>query len=490
MVFGVAPYIFFVWLRRWPVGRRVLAAACEILLHWVTAGTPELQPPPGAKKLYARPLIRGVRHMTSRSLPEVESYRFRTWSLPASALLMLLALAACAGPVRMNAVPDAQTTEAIVPGIPEARFWVDVDSESFRQVALQSFQREQAHLASTGHSGPLPTASFLSVSGGGDNGAFSAGLLKGWTDHGDRPKFKAVTGVSTGALVAPLAFLGPDYDNTLAEAYTEITSDDIFLARGFLTALFSDALADTFPMAKLIERYVTQDMLNAIAAEYAKGRLLFVGTTNLDARRPVVWNMTAIAASRSPNALPLFREILRASAAIPGAFPPIMVDVEVDGVRYQEMHVDGGALSQVFLYPPSLQLGRESARAHAERERQVYVIRNARIDPEWADVERRTLSIAGRAISTLIHSQGVGDLYRIYLTTQRDGVGYNLAYIGADFDAKHDEDFGQEFMRALYDYGYNLGRDGFPWRKSPPGFEGLDVDVERQKAASTGAPSS
>jgi predicted acylesterase/phospholipase RssA len=405
-----------------------------------------------------------------------------------AAIILPLLLAACAGPVRLNAVPDERTTEAIVPGIPEARFWVDKETEPFLREALHSFERERAYLAGTGHSGTLPPVSFLAVSGGGDNGAFGAGLLKGWTEHGSRPPFKGVTGVSTGALIAPLAFLGPDYDDTLAEAYTAITKDDIFEGRGMLAALFDDALADTFPMSKMIERFVTQDLLDAIAEEYEKGRLLFVGTTNLDARRPIVWNMTAIAASQSPGALPLFRKILLASAAVPGAFPPVMIDVEVNGQPYQEMHVDGGAMTQVFLYPPTLNVALQSNQVHAERERHVYIIRNARLDPEWADVERRTLSIAGRAISSLIHSQGVGDLYRIYLTSQRDGFDYNLAYIGADFDFEYEDAFDQAFMRALYEYAYELGRHGYPWRKTPPDFDNLDLTPKI--GADTGAPSS
>lgn len=411
----------------------------------------------------------------------------RVGNLLAAVLLPLL-LVACAGPIRLNAVPDERTTEATIPGIPGARFWVDKETEPFLREALHSFELEKAHLASIGHSGALPPVSFLAVSGGGDNGAFGAGLLKGWTEHGDRPVFKAVTGVSTGALIAPLAFLGPEYDDTLADAYTAITKADIFEDRGLLAAVFDDALADTVPMSKMIERYVTQDLLDAIAEEYGKGRLLFVGTTNLDARRPIVWNMTAIAASRSPDALPLFRKILLASAAVPGAFPPVMFDVEVDGKPYQEMHVDGGAMTQVFLYPPTLNVALQSTRLHAERERRVYIIRNARLDPDWADVERRTFSIAGRAISSLIHSQGIGDLYRIYLTTQRDGFDYNLAYIGANFDFEHDEEFDQAFMRALYKYAYDLGRQGYPWRKTPPDFDTLDLTPTIK--ANTSGPSS
>jgi hypothetical protein len=159
-----------------------------------------------------------------------------------------------------------------------------------------------------------------------------------------------------------------------------------------------------------------------------------------------------------------------ASAAIPGAFPPTMIDVEAGGRRFQEMHVDGGTSAQVFVYPPALNVAEISREHGFERERHVYIIRNARLDTDWADVERRTLSIAGRAISSLIHMQGIGDLYRIYTVAQRDKVDFNLAYIPSSFQAAHKEDFDTEFMRALFDEAYKMGSNGFPWEKVPPGF--------------------
>jgi hypothetical protein len=161
-----------------------------------------------------------------------------------------------------------------------------------------------------------------------------------------------------------------------------------------------------------------QALLDAIAAEYAKGRVLLIGTTNLDARRPVIWNIGQIAGSGHPGALDLVKAILIASAAIPGAFPPVMIDVEVDGKTYEEMHVGGGASSQVFVYPPGLSVAATSRAEGVTRERRLYVIRNARLDPDCAQVDRSTLSILERAVSSLIQTQGVGDLYRIYLAAQ------------------------------------------------------------------------
>lgn len=392
-----------------------------------------------------------------------------TWITLVS-LITLLLLQGCATPVRLAAVPAQDTTRAEIPGIPNARYWVDSDLEPFMRDTRAAFERERAFLARSGHQGPLPPVTFLAVSGGGDDGAFGAGLLVGWTQAGDRPEFKGVTGISTGALIAPFAFLGPAFDDELRTVYTTIGPPDVLQPRGLLAALTSDGLADNRPLWELISRYVNADLLARIAAEYEKGRWLLIGTTNLDARRPVIWNMGAIAASRDPKALDLFRRIMLASAAIPAAFPPTLFDVEVDGKPYQELHVDGGAMAQVFLYPPRLfDAIRNQGQKVPQRERKVYIIRNARLDPQWASVERSTLGIAGRAISSLIQTQGLGDLYRIYLTAQQDGLDYNLAYIGADFNAEHKEDFDTAYMRALFDYGYQLGRKGYPWHKTPPG---------------------
>jgi hypothetical protein len=134
------------------------------------------------------------------------------------------------------------------------------------------------------------------------------------------------------------------------------------------------------------------------------------------------------------------------------------------------MHVDGGAMAQVFLYPSYFSLAELAGQFDAQRKRTLYVIRNARLDPEWASVDRRTLDIVGRAVSSLITTQGLGDLYRIYLTTQRDGIDYNLAYIGPDFDAPHKEDFDTAYMQQLFDYGYKLAQKGYSWQKYPPGY--------------------
>jgi hypothetical protein len=327
------------------------------------------------------------------------------------------ALQACAAPERLAAVPDERVTDATIPGIPEARLFVEADPEPFARLGLESVRREMAYLEEQGQTGALPPSHFLVISGGGDNGAFGAGLLLGWTAAGDRPEFKLVTGISTGALIAPFAFLGSEYDAPLKEVYTSISADDIFVARGLVEGFLGDGLSDTTPLFGLLARYADQEMLDDIAQEYARGRLLLIATTDLDDLRPVVWNIGEIAASGDPKALELVHQILVASASIPGAFPPVMFDVEVDGKPYQEMHVDGGTMAQAFLYPPALDVGEVAAEHGIQRERYAYIIRNAKMDPDWASVERQTLDIIGRSIASLIHTQGIGDLYRMYLQT-------------------------------------------------------------------------
>ncbi len=381
----------------------------------------------------------------------------------------LAAIAACSHPTRGPAVPRADTARAMPLGIPNARFYADGDTNLMIQEGMRALQREMTALRAEGKNPTrtrLPPVYYLAVSGGGDNGAFGAGLLNGWSETGTRPEFKMVTGVSTGALIAPFAFLGPSYDAALREVYTSMTPDSIFRTRGVSAALFDDAMADTSPLADTIAKYADEKMFSAIAREYQEGRLLLVGTTDLDSQRPVIWNIGALAISGKPEALQLFRRILRASAAIPGLFQPVMVDVELDGRKYQEMHVDGGAIAQLFLSPPSLEAGRLM-----KRERHAYIIRNARLDPDYAMAERRTIDIAGRAINTMLAASGHNDVLRTYFVSQRDGVDYNLAYIGSDFTAEKTGEFNQAYMRALYQYGYQQAKTGREWHKAPPGLD-------------------
>lgn len=361
---------------------------------------------------------------------------------------------------------------AEVPGLRDVRYFAPQHAKAALADAVAALEKERALLAASGHRGPLPPMSFLAISGGGEDGAFGAGLLVGWSEKGGRPQFKVVTGVSTGALTAPFAFLGPAYDEKLKSIYTQITAKDIFESRWMLAALFDDAMSDTSPLRRTVAKFLDDKMVQDIAEEYRKGRMLLVATTNLDGQRGVVWNITKIAASGHPGATALIREILVASAAVPGVFPPVMIDVDVNGKRHQEMHVDGGASMQVFAYPPGLELEREARARGVTREKRMYVIRNARLDADMVQVDRRLLSIAGRSISSLIQNQGVGDLYRIYITSRQDKMDFNLAFIPPGFNVPLKEPFDRHYMNALFKVGYDLAVAGHRWHKAPPDLAG------------------
>jgi predicted patatin/cPLA2 family phospholipase len=388
-------------------------------------------------------------------------------------MLTSILIVGCSALPRLGAVPDRLAASAVIPGLEGVRYVVGDanDMQRLTRDVADTWPRERAWLAAQAKpSAKLPTSSLLALSGGGDNGAFGAGVLNGWTATGTRPEFLLVTGISTGALIAPFAFLGPKYDAVLRDLYTRNQRADILSIRKWWAILTEDAVADTTPLRMQLQKHIDQAFLDEIALEYDKGRELWISTTNLDAHQRVIWNMTKLAASKHPRSLALFHDVMLASAAIPGAFPPVMIDVELNGIPYQEMHVDGGIMAQVFVYPPNVKLADLSHSQDGERERQLYVLMNTRMDPNWAQTQRSVLSIAGRAISSMIHTQGVGDLYRIYLTAQRDQVQFNLTHIPEDFLHDHPEEFDNTFMQALYARGYQQAVSGQAWKKQPPGF--------------------
>jgi hypothetical protein len=387
------------------------------------------------------------------------------------AILLGAVLEGCAPLPRRPPVPEALTEQAVVPGIPDSRIWMDRDLRGFVRVVLEDNARERATLLQQGRSvDPLPPIDFLSISGGGDNGAFAAGVLSGWTAAGSRPKFRVVTGVSAGALIAPFAFLGPSYDYIVRQVATSLRPDAVFRFRNRIAGLLSDGMASSAPLRHLVDKYVTPEVLEKIAYEHGQGRALEIATTDLDAGRQVFWDMGAIAASKSPGALELFRSIMIASTSIPGAVSPVMIDVEVDGQRYQEMHVDGGVITQLFAYPSDALAELQKATGKPlNREVHLFVIRNGRLEPEWSGTPRRTLRIGGRAISALIQAEGVEDVHRVYRTARRDHVDFNLAYIGPDFPSTSHAIFDGAYMRSLFEYGYRLAETGKLWHSAPPG---------------------
>ena len=379
-------------------------------------------------------------------------------------LLLGALLAGCAGAPQRHPLPQELADSAQVPGIPAARHWGDEAPPAFRQwLDLPDAELQARYPALVGQ-----PHRYLLISGGGDDGAFGAGLLVGWTAAGNRPEFQIVTGISTGAIIAPFAFLGPAYDDTLRELYTSYSSDDLVHKRNLLQVLRSDAAFDTAPMMRLLDRYLGDEQIAAIAAEGRRGRSLQIGTTNLDAGRPVIWDVTRIAMSGAPNAKQLIHDVIRASSAIPGAFPPVMFQVQADGGLYDELHVDGGVTSQVFLGATGLDWRRIAERLRVDGTPKVYVIRNARLAPEWKPVEPRLGPIVSRSIASLIRDQGIGDMARIYLTAARDGMEFNLARVPADFAVESQELFDPNYMRALFERGFVAGKQGDIWIRQSP----------------------
>ncbi len=395
-----------------------------------------------------------------------------------SALMVIAVVAGC-GSLPRTPVPVDHMLDAQIPGMPGIRSFGMKHSPAFQANLVQSIQAEREDVYCTMPDG-TPGYCVLALSGGGATGAFGAGFLNGWSASGSRPPFKLVTGISTGALIAPFAFLGSDYDPQLKEAFTTIESENIFIFRGLLRALASDSFAKTAPLADLIERYIDKEMLQAVAAAHAAGRRLFVGTTNLDAQRFLIWNMGAIAASEHSNALKLFRDVVLASASIPAVFPPVMIEVEVDGHQYDEMHADGGTVTQVFFYGNvvDFKAARESAKAAgsptAATGGRVYVIRNAQVRPEREQVERSLVSITPRTLSTMVKAMAFSDLNRIYGKSWARGIDFNYVAVPDDFVWQGEEEFDRAEMNRLYEIGYRLGKSGDAWSKTPPGFNLAD----------------
>lgn len=362
------------------------------------------------------------------------------------------------------ALPGELVDTALVPGMPAARYWGDrvpPGAEAWMNLPDEVLRERYGGIMGRSHE-------YLLISGGGAQGAFGAGFLAGWTESGRRPEFEIVTGISTGALIAPFAFLGPAYDRVLEETYTRFSTEDLVERRGLLKILRGDAAADTRRLRGLIAKYLDDAVIAAIGAEDRKGRSLLIGTTHLDAGRPVIWDITAIAASGRPGAADLIRDVVLASTAIPGAFPPVPIEVEAGDRRYTEFHVDGGVTAQVFLGPVAMDWRRIQERLEVQGRPTVYVIRNGRLAQRFKATEPRLAPILNRTVSTLIHNQTLGDLAKIYVAAKRDGMDFNLVAVPEDFDEEPRELFDVDYMRKLFDLGRSLAERESPWLREGP----------------------
>ena len=240
------------------------------------------------------------------------------------------------------------------------RFWGDEAPENLEEKiqANATLLRQRFPDAVNAVAATAPVNRLLAISGGGADGAFGAGLLAGWSESGTRVEFEVVTGVSTGAMIAPFAFLGPAYDDTIVDIYATANPDKVFELALVGGLLLGSAATDTTPLKRQIETYVTLDLINRLADERARARSLFIVTTHFDARRPVVWDIVAIAQGRDDQAVDLIRQIILASAAIPALFPPVPMEFELDGKTFTELHVDGGLSYNIFAYPAQIPVRR------------------------------------------------------------------------------------------------------------------------------------
>ena len=325
---------------------------------------------------------------------------------------------------------------AVIPGIPDAHFWADSEKDFLNALPSQ----------------PGP---WLALSTGGGDGAFGAGLLNGWSESGKRPVFSVVTGVSTGSLMAPFSFIGSAQDAGLKRAYTEYNAGDIFE-----DVKTPESLVDTWPLKRLIAKEVTPELLAQVAEGYRQGRRLFVATTNLDASRGVIWNMGAIAAKGDEASLKLFRDVLAASTAIPGLFPPVMIDVEANGKKTQEMHADGGLGAQVFVAPRSMLNSSSTTKLPAT---DLYLIANTRLTPEFQMTERSLIFVLGHSINVGVQSMLLVNIDRAYAAAKRSGVPFHLAYPALASDQQGKGAFDTEFMKGLFEVGVARGRGGDPF---------------------------
>lgn len=406
------------------------------------------------------------------------------------AVVNVVSLQGCATEPVIRPAPVVPTVSAVVPGmLTDVRYPGDDPAGAFRDW-LELPQEELA----TRCAGVLDQShNYLVISSGGVDGAFGAGLLAGWTASGTRPEFQLVTGVSAGAMIAPFAFLGPAYDGVLRDIYSAYSSKDLVERRGMFAALEGDAVMDTAPLRRLIDLYLGDEQIAQIAAEGRKGRKLLIGTTSLNTGRPMVWDLTKIAGSGAPNARQLIGDLILASASIPGVFPPVRISVEAGGVRYDEMHVDGGVTAQLFLGPAGLDWKRVIERLRVRGQPQVYLLRNARAYPHWAafrsrlapwldrsvaslsrdpaglpwyEVDPSAASILSRSMGSMIRTRGLNDAVSLYLSSQSGQLGFNLAYIPDDFGIGSSEFYDRIYMQGLFARGFAMARAGYPWLHS------------------------
>lgn len=296
----------------------------------------------------------------------------------------------------------------------------------------------------------------LALSGGGANGAFGAGVMTAWDDQ---PAFEVVTGVSTGALIAPFVFAGRSFNPALTRAYTSGQADGLLKSRGLL-ALFLPGVFNPAPLRDLVLENVDETLLRAVAAEHAKGRRLYVATTSLDTQTQIVWDMGALAGRNDVQSRLLFVNVLIASASIPGAFPPVPLTYEHAGREVSEIHVDGGTVANFLVAPEPLLLADNLGTGGEGR---IWVLINGKPDPKFQVATLSLARIAARSFDTMMKAITRSDLASTAQFARANGMTMNVAMIGADVE-EDSLDFGRENMLRLYQAGQQAVREDRAWR--------------------------
>ncbi|OAF12130.1 patatin-like phospholipase family protein [Bradyrhizobium neotropicale] len=369
--------------------------------------------------------------------------------LIASAVLVSsLALSACTSLPRTPYTAAEASTSRVL-DIDGLRRYADEPITKF------SFEKEYSAASRT----------YLALSGGGADGAYGVGVLNGWSRAGNRPTFSVVSGVSTGGLIAPFAFLGPQYDDTLREVYTSGIAESLLNDPSIMRVLFGSGLFGNKRLRELVARYVGPEILAQVARENARGRKLLVVTTDLDTQRTAIWDMGKIAAVGTPEALHLFRDVMAASASIPLVFPPIMIEAEGQGRRFQEMHVDGGVTAPVLTLPEALLF---QGRLPGNAKMDIYILVNKKIERNFELVSNSTIDVASRSLSSITQSQTRSIIFSTYDFAKRNRLGFHLSYIERDYPAAPSEGFDTAYMRALYQYGCEKAAAGQAWTSTLP----------------------
>lgn len=388
-------------------------------------------------------------------------------------IVCVIFISGCATTRMRHAVPSNLAEHANIIGRQDIRAFEGGSDTFIADGLIKSLEQEVSGVYFKDPEGKKNYAA-IAISGGAANGAYGAGLLKGWSQSGTRPVFKIVTGISTGAIIAPFVFLGSQYDDKLEEFYTTYSTKDIMRKKGFLGIFFGNSFADNRPLRSHIEEYLDKRLLEEISQEYRKGRRLYIGTTSLDHQKLVIWDMGKIAAIGDDKALELFRKVILASASIPVAFPPVYFDVEINGRVYDEMHVDGGITRQVFFLYGILQSFEDVARARnidiSKVDYKIYIIRNGYVNGPWQEVPDKLADIAKRSVDTIVTAQGLGDIYQLYVFTKKRGGDFNLAYIPESHVPASKEIFDPVEMKKLFDLGFEEAVGGYHWKKTLPDY--------------------